>query len=106
MDNQIQTETDLPHCSIWNILTERAATRRTIRLSKLAKLAGYPEQSEALIEALHQIRTYCSEQELPTLSAIVVDDEGVHQLSSSLPDAPWVRARVFDFSWEQESALA
>ncbi|MFC5707656.1 hypothetical protein [Aeromonas eucrenophila] len=34
------------------------------------------------------------------LSAIVVDDVGKYAgLSSSLPGAPWERARVFDYQW-------
>ena len=43
---------------------------------------------------------YCTENNLPILSAIVVDDVGKYTgLSSSLPDAPWERARVFDHEW-------
>ena len=49
---------------------------------------------------LQRIRMYCTENNLPILSAIVVDDVGKYTgLSSSLPDAPWERARVFDHAW-------
>lgn len=49
---------------------------------------------------LQRIRMYCTEHQLPILSTIVVDDVGKYTgLSSGLPDAPWERARVFDYQW-------
>lgn len=85
---------------LWDILIESAKERTTIRYSKLAKQAGLESSQDELRTLLQRIRMYCTEHELPILSTIVVDDVGKYAgLSSSLPDAPWERARVFDYQW-------
>lgn len=100
MTNQATAENI--HCDykLWDILIESARERTTIRYSKLARQAGLEGCQDELRTLLQRIRMYCTEHQLPTLSAIVVDDVGKYAgLSSSLPDAPWERARVFDYHW-------
>ncbi|MDO2947151.1 hypothetical protein [Aeromonas simiae] len=88
---------------LWTILTGLAHERATIRYSKLAKLAGLEHDQDELRTLLQRIRMYCTEHQLPILSALVVDDVGKYQgLSSSLPDAPWERARIFEQSWPHQ----
>lgn len=100
MTNQATAEST--HCDykLWDILIESAKERTTIRYSRLAKQAGLESSQDELRTLLQRIRMYCTEHQLPILSAIVVDDVGKYAgLSSSLPDAPWERARVFDYQW-------
>ena len=74
---------------LWDILVESAKERTTIRYSKLARQAGLENCQDELRTLLQRIRMYCTEHQLPILSAIVVDDVGKYTgLSSSLPDAP------------------
>lgn len=88
------------NANLWTILTGLARDRATIRYSKLAKLAGLEGNQDELRTLLQRVRMYCTEHELPILSALVVDDIGKYQgLASSLPDAPWERARIFDHHW-------
>ncbi|WP_287147482.1 hypothetical protein [Aeromonas sp.] len=85
---------------LWDILVESAKERTTIRYSKLARQAGLEHSQDELRTLLQRIRMYCTEHQLPILSTIVVDDVGKYTgLSSSLPDAPWERAKVFDYQW-------
>ncbi|MGL5948436.1 MAG: hypothetical protein ACRCYV_05160 [Aeromonas sp.] len=89
-----------PNPTVWNLLVNAAKARRTLRYSKLAQLAGFADAIDALRPELVAIRHYCQTQQLPTLSAIVCDDVGSYAgLSSARPDAPWERARVFDYGW-------
>ena len=97
MTNQATAGASTCDYKLWDILVESAKERTTIRYSKLAKLAGLEQCQDELRTLLQRIRMYCTENNLPILSTIVVDDVGKYTgLSSSLPDAPWERARVFD----------
>ncbi|ATP92296.1 hypothetical protein GVO02_17775 [Aeromonas caviae] len=100
MTNQATAGTPTCDCKLWDILVESAKERTTIRYSKLARQAGLEQCQDELRTLLQRIRMYCTENHLPILSAIVMDDVGKYAgLSSSLPDAPWERARVFDHEW-------
>ena len=100
MTNQATAGTPTCDCKLWDILVESAKERTTIRYSKLARQAGLEQCQDELRTLLQRIRIYCTENHLPILSAIVMDDVGKYAgLSSSLPDAPWERARVFDHEW-------
>ena len=94
MTNQATAGTPTCDCKLWDILVESAKERTTIRYSKLARQAGLEQCQDELRTLLQRIRMYCTENHLPILSAIVMDDVGKYAgLSSSLPDAPWERAR-------------
>jgi hypothetical protein len=100
MTNQATAGVSTCDYQLWDILVESAKERTTIRYSKLAKLAGLEQRQDELRTLLQRVRMYCTENHLPILSAIVVDDVGKYTgLSSSLPDAPWERAKVFDYQW-------
>ena len=100
MTSQATAGTSPCDYQLWDILVESAKERTTIRYSKLARQAGLEQCQDELRTLLQRIRMYCTENDLPILSAIVVDDVGKYTgLSSSLPDAPWDRARVFDHAW-------
>jgi len=71
---------------LWDILVESAKERTTIRYSKLAKLAGLEQRQDELRTLLQRVRMYCTENHLPILSAIVVDDVGKY--SGSPPVCP------------------
>ncbi len=100
MTSQATAGTSPCDYQLWDILVESAKERTTIRYSKLARQAGLEQCQDELRTLLQRIRMYCTENDLPILPAIVVDDVGKYTgLSSSLPDAPWERARVFDHAW-------
>ncbi|EOD56211.1 hypothetical protein [Aeromonas molluscorum] len=100
MTNQATASMTTCDYKLWNILVESAKERSTIRYSKLAKMAGLETCQDELRTLLQRIRMYCTEHQLPVLSAIVVDDIGKYTgLTSGLPEAPWERARVFDYQW-------
>ena len=103
MTNQATAGTSACDYKLWDILVESAKERTTIRYSKLARQAGLEQCQDELRTLLQRIRMYCTEHQLPILSALVVDDVGKYQgLSSSLPDAPWERARIFEQSWPHQ----
>ena len=98
MTNQATAGMTTSDYQLWDILVESAKERTTIRYSKLARQAGLENSQDELRTLLQRIRMYCTEHQLPILSTIVVDDVGKYTgLSSGLPDAPWERARVFDY---------
>lgn len=100
MTNQATASMTTCDYKLWNILVESAKERSTIRYSKLAKMTGLETCQDELRTLLQRIRMYCTEHQLPVLSAIVVDDIGKYTgLTSGLPEAPWERARVFDYQW-------
>jgi hypothetical protein len=89
MTNQATAGMTTCDCKLWDILVESAKERTTIRYSKLARQAGLEQCQDELRTLLQRIRMYCTENHLPILSAIVMDDVGKYAgLSSSLPDAP------------------
>ncbi|MFG0833604.1 MULTISPECIES: hypothetical protein [Aeromonas] len=100
MTNQATASMTTCDYKLWDILVASAKERSTIRYSKLAKMAGLETCQDELRTLLQRIRMYCTEHQLPVLSTIVVDDVGKYAgLSSGLPEAPWERARVFDYQW-------
>ncbi|PJG60265.1 hypothetical protein [Aeromonas cavernicola] len=95
-----QTTATTCNSPLWDILVDAAQDRTPIRYSKLAKLVGLEQCQDELRTLLLRIRMHCTEHNLPILTAIVVDDVGKYAgLSSNQPDAPWERARVFDYQW-------
>ena len=74
MTNQATAGTPTCDCKLWDILVESAKERTTIRYSKLARQAGLEQCQDELRTLLQRIRMYCTENHLPILSAIVMDD--------------------------------
>jgi len=81
MTNQATAGTPTCDCKLWDILVESAKERTTIRYSKLARQAGLEQCQDELRTLLQRIRMYCTENHLPILSAIVMDDVGKYAAS-------------------------
>lgn len=84
---------------IWPILVFAARNRQILTYGLLGKLIGAP--APALGDWLRPIQSYCISQNLPPLTAIVVND------SSGMPgagftgaqDVPAAQMRVFAHDW-------
>ena len=83
----------------WSVLVFAAKEQRVVSHSMLSQITGCPETSG---DVLHYIYCYCKQQQLPPLTAIVID------LATGRPDDDWPgnrrdlaaqQSRVFIYDW-------
>ena len=85
----------------WPILISMAKQRRTIKYEELSQFIGYTD-SRPIWSVLGNIMFFCELKELPPLTALVVNKEGVpgNGLTSvSSNELNEKRENVFDFDW-------
>lgn len=85
---------------IWLILIAKAHNRQTITYDELAKLQGYNKGGQFLSQQLDPIKIFCERNELPPLTAIVVNkNSGLPGSGLPLENANSEREAVFRFNW-------
>jgi len=85
----------------WQYLIAKASNRQLVRYTELAEMMGYTD-SRPLPKILGCIMCYCSQQNLPPLTIIVVSKEGIpgEGFTDAKPEEfHRKREAVFDFNW-------
>ena len=83
---------------IWSILVLSAQNRQTITYETLAKISGIPQQG--LGQLLFLIQYYCDQNQLPTLTVLVVKKKtGLPGSGLSHVDFPSALQSVFSEKW-------
>jgi hypothetical protein len=84
---------------VWQILIALAANRQTITYRALAEKIGY-SRADFMAHILGHIMYYCSQNELPGLTALVVYKDGGQPGSGFVTTDPNVeRERVYGEDW-------
>ena len=84
---------------IWQILICKATNRQTITYGQLAKTLGF-KGAGTLGNLLGYLLTYCPTQNLPPLTALVVNrDTGIPGKGFTIENVNAERERVFRFDW-------
>lgn len=89
---------------LWSLLALAAANRQILTYDMVARLTGVVRPSVG--DFLRPIQQYCTEQQLPPLTALVVSDQ------TGLPgdgfiaaaDIPAAQMRVFQQRWQELAA--
>src|SRR5688572_27525169 len=86
---------------IWPLLTWAAHNRQILTYTILGKLIGVPQQG--LGQLLMPIQSYCMRKELPALTSLVVDKDGIPgQGFIAAANVPKAQAEVFATAWLEE----
>ena len=89
---------------IWPLLAWAATNRQTLTYQIVSRLTGLPQQSLGMF--LEPIQSYCLENELPPLTALVVrigdGRPGEGNIQSDNPLQAYIQ--IFSFNWMERGA--